>query len=61
MGIPAGNTGSVNFIGGSNRKRTRAKIAVSTAEGMLIDEYISTKGSFSLARPHDVLSQKIIL
>jgi len=59
-GTPASITGTANFIGGSERKRTRCKVRTSIAQGMLIDEYISTVGSFSLPRVYNVLGSKLI-
>jgi hypothetical protein len=60
MGTDATSSGEVHFMGGSDKKRTRCKISDETAKGMLIDEYISTKGSFSIARSYDVLQNKIV-
>ena len=59
-GTPASTSGIVNFIGGSERKRTRCKVRTSIAQGMLIDEYISTIGSFSLPRVYDVLGSRLV-
>lgn len=61
MDIPTtGATGSQNFIGGSKRKRTRARIPTTVAKGMLSDEYLSLKGSFSLIKEYDILGESII-
>ena len=60
MGIPADNGGVVNFIGASNRNKTRARISKSVAEGMLLDEYVSTKGSFAANRKYDILGSTIV-
>ena len=60
MGVQASNSGQVSFVGGSDRFRTRAKIDNTVAHGILIDEYISTKGGFSLPRAFDVLGEKIV-
>ena len=60
MGIDTDTNLSVNFIGGTNRTKTRARIDNTIAEGMRIDEYVSTKGSFSLAKPYSVANQTII-
>lgn len=59
-GIPASVYSVANFIGGSERKRTRCKVRTSIAQGMLIDEYISTQGSFSLPRVYDIMGNKIL-
>lgn len=60
MGIEAPESGSIPFIGGSDRKRTRAKISADVAKGMLIDEYVSTQGSFSALRQYDIFGNTII-
>lgn len=60
MGIDTQGSGSVNFIGGSNRRRTRARISTSVAKGMLKNEYISTKGNFSLAQVYNILGNEIV-
>lgn len=60
MGIPAGLGGAVNFIGASDKNRTRARISKSVAEGMLLDEYVSTKGSFAANRKYDILGSTIV-
>jgi hypothetical protein len=59
-GTPAFTNGVVNFIGGSERRRTRCKVRTSIAQGMLIDEYISTIGSFSLPRVYNVLGSRLV-
>ena len=53
-------SGIQNFVGGCKRKRTRARISTSVAKGLLIDEYLSTKGSFSLIRENDVQGNVIM-
>jgi hypothetical protein len=60
MGVEGGTGGEVNFIGASKRKHTRAKITKSVANGMLSDEYISTKGNFSLAKRYSILDDFIV-
>ena len=60
MSVPGGNSGSVNFIGSNNRNRTRARISKSVAEGMILQEYVSTKGSFTHTREFNILNQKIV-
>jgi hypothetical protein len=61
MDVPFLQTsGSVNFIGASNRNRTRARITKEVAHGMLADEYISTKGSFSEIRNFNVLDGTVV-
>lgn len=60
MGLPTENLAVVNFIGGSDRKRTRARISKTVAEGMFIDEYLSTKGSFSNIRSYSIEDQTIV-
>jgi hypothetical protein len=60
MGIDASNSAEVSFIGGSDRKNTRAKISTPVAQGMLTTEYISSKGSFSLAQSYSVLGEIIL-
>jgi len=59
-GTPAVNIGVVNFTGGSERRHTRCKVRTSIAQGILINEYISTIGSFSLPRVYDVLGNKLV-
>jgi hypothetical protein len=60
MGVDVGSTASINFIGGSDRKYTRAKIENSIAAGMLQTEYVSTKGSFSALKSYSIESKTII-
>lgn len=60
MGIPGGITGNVNFIGASNRNKTRARISKQVAEGMLLKEYVSTKGSFTHTREFNILNSTIV-
>lgn len=60
MGVTGGTSGEVNFIGGSDKKYTRAKISKDVAEGMLSTEYISTKGSFSKIKEYDILGETIV-
>jgi hypothetical protein len=60
MGIDAPNQGDVYFMGGSDRRRTRARISSSVARGMLKDEYVSTKGNFSLPQSYDVFGNTIV-
>jgi len=60
MGIPAGENGIVNFIGASNKNKTRARISKDVAEGMLLEEYISTRGSFTNNRSYDILGSTIV-
>lgn len=60
MSIPGGNSGTVNFIGASDRNRTRARISKQVAEGMLLEEYVSTKGSFTHTREFDILNSTIV-
>jgi hypothetical protein len=52
--------GIQSFIGGCRRKRTRARISTTVAKGLLIDEYLSTKGSFSLIRKNDIQGNTIM-
>lgn len=60
MGIAAPLSGSVNFIGASDRNKTRARIDKDVANGMLIDEYISTEGNFSRIKQFNIFDQVII-
>lgn len=60
MGVDVGLTGSINFIGGSNRNRTRVRVSKEAAQGMFIDEYLSTKGSFSPIRRYSIQNEHII-
>ena len=60
MGVEAGSLSSFNFIGGSDRKYTRAKIENSIAAGMLQTEYVSTKGSFSALKQY-IINTNIII
>lgn len=60
MGIETENSGSVDFIGASNRNYTRAKISKSVANGMLPNEYLSTKGNYSLAKKYFILNDYIM-
>ena len=60
MGLPGGTSGNVNFIGASNKNKSRARISKSVAQGMLIDEYISTKGNFEASRKFDILGNTIV-
>jgi hypothetical protein len=53
-------SGVQSFIGGSRRKRTRASISTSVAKGLLINEYLSTKGSYSLIKSSDVQGNTIM-
>ncbi len=59
MNVVAGLTGSCNFIGGSNRNRNRFAIDSETAIGVLTDEWIATKGSFSLPKTYEILGETI--
>lgn len=60
MGVQIGNAASINFMGGSDRKYTRAKIENSIAAGMLQSEYVSTKGSFSSLKQYSIGTDIII-
>lgn len=60
MGVPGGTTGSVFFIGGSDRNNTRARVSKEVTEGMLREEYMVTKGSFSKIREYSVLGNIIL-
>ena len=60
MGITAPSSGSVNFIGASDRKFVRAKIDKTIANGISLDEYLSTQGSFSLLRQYKIFDEVII-
>jgi hypothetical protein len=53
-------SGTQNFIGGSRRKRTRARISSSVAKGLLDYEYLSTKGSYSLIKKNDIQGNSIL-
>jgi hypothetical protein len=60
MGVPGGTSGNVNFIGGSDRNRTRARISKEVAEGMITEEYISTKGNYEKVRSYKILNNTIL-
>jgi hypothetical protein len=49
----------VKFVGASDRNRVRAILPIAVAEGMLPDEYISTKGSYSLSRKYEIYGNSI--
>ena len=58
-GQQAPSVGSVNFTGGSDRKRVRAAISKDVAEGLLDDEYFSTKGSYSIIEKYNILGATV--
>ena len=60
MGVEVSSMTSVNFLGGSDRKYTRAKIENAIAAGMLQNEYVSTKGSFSPLKQYSIDANIII-
>ena len=60
MGIKAPSSGSVNFIGASDRTNVRAGMDRNVANGMQTDEYISTQGNFSLAREYKIFDEIIV-
>lgn len=59
LGVEMGITATVPFVGASNRKRVRVKLIKDVAEGMLSNEYVSTKGSFSLTRKYTINETEI--
>ena len=60
MGITAPAFGNAYFIGASDRNKTRAKIDKNVANGMFLDEYISTSGNFSLPKKYKIFEEMIV-
>lgn len=50
---------SVNFLGGTERNKNRAKISREVAEGILSEEYFQTVGIFSKLKEYDVYGNSV--